>query len=143
MQDNKSAILLETNGRSSSGQKTRHIDIRYFFLQDRMISELLSVEYCPTECMLADFFTKPLQGSLFRKFRDVLLGYQHIDTLRRISTSPPQTVDLDSIPVELSTSPLIEERVEQSVVCTDEDTGYTTVIKKRRRGKTAIVTAVG
>ena len=30
MQDNKSAILLEQNGRSSSGQKTRHIDIRYF-----------------------------------------------------------------------------------------------------------------
>ena len=143
MQDNKSAILLETNGRSSSGQKTRHIDIRYFFLQDRMISELLSVEYCPTECMLADFFTKPLQGSLFRKFRDVLLGYQHINTLRRVSTSPPQTDALDSIPVELPTSPPIEERVEQSVVCTDEDTGYTTVIKKRRRGKTAIVTAVG
>ena len=25
--------------------------------------------------MLADFFTKPLQGSLFRKFRDYVLGY--------------------------------------------------------------------
>ena len=31
--------------------------------------------------MLADFFTKPLQGSLFRKFRDVVLGYEHINTL--------------------------------------------------------------
>ncbi len=31
--------------------------------------------------MLADFFTKPLQGSLFRKFSDVVLGYKHIDTL--------------------------------------------------------------
>ena len=127
MQDNKSAILLETNGRSSSGQKTRHIDIRYFFMQDRMISEMLSVEYCPTECMLADFFTKPLQGSLFRKFRDVLLGYQHINTLRRVSASPPQTDTLDSIPVELPTSPPIEGRVEQSVICTDEDPGFTVV----------------
>ena len=31
--------------------------------------------------MLADFLTKPLQGSLFRKLRDVLLGYKHFNTL--------------------------------------------------------------
>ena len=29
-QDNKSAILLEKNGRSSSSKQTRHIDVRYF-----------------------------------------------------------------------------------------------------------------
>ena len=32
--------------------------------------------------MLADFLSKPLQGSLFRKFRDVLLGLAHFSTLR-------------------------------------------------------------
>ena len=31
--------------------------------------------------MVADFFTKPLQGNLFRKFRDVVLGYKHIASL--------------------------------------------------------------
>jgi hypothetical protein len=31
--------------------------------------------------MLGDFFTKPLQGNLFRKFRDVIPGYHHVDTL--------------------------------------------------------------
>ena len=31
--------------------------------------------------MLADFFTKPLQGSLFRKFRSVLLGEAHTGSL--------------------------------------------------------------
>ena len=31
--------------------------------------------------MIADFFTKPLQGNLFRKFRDVVLGYKHISSL--------------------------------------------------------------
>ena len=35
--------------------------------------------------MLADFSTKPLQGILFRKFRNVILGYDHIDTLKKIS----------------------------------------------------------
>lgn len=39
--------------------------------------------------MLADFFTKPLQGSLFRRLRDVVLGYAHISTL----TTPSAVVE--------------------------------------------------
>ncbi len=31
-QDNQSAILLEKNGKQSSGKQTRHINIRYFLL---------------------------------------------------------------------------------------------------------------
>ena len=31
--------------------------------------------------MLADFFTKPLQGSLFHIFRDVIMGYTSIEEL--------------------------------------------------------------
>jgi hypothetical protein len=32
-QDNKSSIPLETNGRGSSGKRTRHVDVRFFLLQ--------------------------------------------------------------------------------------------------------------
>ena len=32
------------------------------------------VQYCPTKIMLGYFFTKLLQGALFRKFRDVVMG---------------------------------------------------------------------
>jgi Reverse transcriptase (RNA-dependent DNA polymerase) len=73
-QDNQSAMLLERNGRASSGKRTRHVDIRYFFVTDRIQQKQMRVEYCPTEEMIADFFTKPLQGSLFRKFRTFLLN---------------------------------------------------------------------
>ena len=31
--------------------------------------------------MLADFYTKPLQGALLKKFRSVLMGYESIDIL--------------------------------------------------------------
>jgi hypothetical protein len=44
----------------------------------------------PTEVMLADFITEPLQGSLFRKFRAVLLGYEHVDTLRETPPIPTE-----------------------------------------------------
>jgi hypothetical protein len=67
-QDNKSAILLEENGRASSSKRTRHLNIRYFFITDRVKSAEVGITYCPTENMTGDFFTKPLQGSLFKKF---------------------------------------------------------------------------
>ena len=46
-----------------------------------MKSEGIRVEYCPTEKMIVDFFTKILQVSLFKKFRWIFLGYKHISTL--------------------------------------------------------------
>jgi hypothetical protein len=73
-QDNQSAMLLEKNGRASSGRRTRHINIRYFFVTDRVKSGEVRIEYCPTAEMVADFFTKPLQGSLFRKLRGIILN---------------------------------------------------------------------
>jgi hypothetical protein len=90
-QDNQSTIRFEKNGRRSCGPNSWHIDIRYFFIKDRLRLGNIDVEeYCPTEQMLADFFTKPLQGSLFRKFRDVIMGHKHISTLKETKPTPPQ-----------------------------------------------------
>ena len=73
-QDNQSAILLEENGRRSSSKKTRHIEIRYYFITDNIARRQARVSYCPTKEMIADFFTKPLQGSSFCKFRSRILN---------------------------------------------------------------------
>ena len=75
-QNNQSAILLEKNGHASSGKRTRHINIRYFFIADRVKSKQVSIEYCPTDEMLSDYLTKPLQGAKFRGFRDKILNVQ-------------------------------------------------------------------
>jgi hypothetical protein len=56
---------LERNGRSSSVKQTRHINIYYFFITDRVNMKELTIEWCPTKQMVADFVTKPLQGSHF------------------------------------------------------------------------------
>ena len=72
-QDNQSAILLEKS-KASSSKRTPHINIRYFFVTDRIAAKEVSVQYCPTGEMIADFFTKPLQGSLFKKFRDQIMN---------------------------------------------------------------------
>jgi hypothetical protein len=98
-QDNKSTIRFEKNGRKSCGPNSRHIDIRYFFIKDRIDIEGIEVKHCPTEQMLADFFTKPLQGSLFRKFREVIMGHKHVDSLKEIvPTASQERVEKDSLP---------------------------------------------
>jgi hypothetical protein len=43
--------------------------------------------------MLANFFTKPLQGSLFQKFRAVLLGHCHVNTLTKYPPPPEERVE--------------------------------------------------
>ena len=63
-QDNQYAMKLEINGRNSCTRNSRHISIRYFFIKDRVDNEEFVIEYCPTKEMIADYFTKPLQGSL-------------------------------------------------------------------------------
>jgi hypothetical protein len=73
-QDNKSAILLEKNGRASSSKRTKHINVRYYFVTDRIAKGDLKVQWCPTADMIADYMTKPLQDKLFRKFRDLIMG---------------------------------------------------------------------
>lgn len=77
-QDNESAILLEPNGRLSSGKRTKHINIRYFWLKDRIASGDMEVQHCGTDKMVADFFTKPLQGQKFIMFRNQIMGHADI-----------------------------------------------------------------
>jgi len=45
--------------------------------------------YCPTEEMLANYFTKPLQGALFHKFCAVIMRWAHVSTLILEPSSPP------------------------------------------------------
>ena len=68
-QDNMSAMLLKKNGNKSSSKNTKHINVRYYFIKDQVETGDVVIEHCPTENMLGDHFTKPLQGTLFRKFR--------------------------------------------------------------------------
>jgi hypothetical protein len=71
----------------------RHLDIRYFWIKENLEDLDIKVRHWRTLKILADFFTKPLQGTLFRIFRDIILGKNRV-------------ISLDSIPTLL-----VEERV--------------------------------
>ncbi len=48
VQDNQSTMLLERNGKASSCKRTKHINVRYFFITDRISKGEVRVEWCPT-----------------------------------------------------------------------------------------------
>jgi hypothetical protein len=74
-QDNKSTIVMAAKGKHT-GHTTRHINIRYLFVKDRMERGDVEVEYVPTTRMIADLMTKPLQGQLFRSLRERSMNWQ-------------------------------------------------------------------
>jgi hypothetical protein len=71
-QDNKAVLALIERGGAS--QRTRHINVRYFFASDRVKSGEIVLKHKPTAQMLADIFTKPLIGNSFRSIRDAMMG---------------------------------------------------------------------
>jgi hypothetical protein len=73
-QDNMSAIALFKRGHSNS-EKTRHINIRHFWIADQVENGIVQIVYTPTAEVTADILTKPLQGPQFRKLRAKLLGH--------------------------------------------------------------------
>ena len=73
-QDNKSTILMCNKGREVLSKRTRAMDVRYFAIKDNIEKGYLKVMHVGTSEMLGDFFTKPLQGSKFLKFRELILG---------------------------------------------------------------------
>ena len=77
-QDNTSTIILETNGKCSLSNRIRVINIHYFFLTDQIQKGNLTVEYCPTTKMIAEFMSKPLQGKFFHKFKEMIMDHMNV-----------------------------------------------------------------
>ena len=61
---------------NTSTKQTRHINIRYFYVTDKVKNDEVSIIYKPTHDMVSDYLTKPLQGELFTKHCDALLGFE-------------------------------------------------------------------
>ncbi|XP_059441957.1 uncharacterized protein LOC132174295 [Corylus avellana] len=68
--DNTSAINISKNPVQHS--HTKHIDIRHHFIHDLVETQVVSLEFMPTEHQLADLFTKLLDGSRFEYLRNAI-----------------------------------------------------------------------
>jgi len=59
-------------------ERTRHVNIKFYFVKQYIDNGSVKLEYCPTLSMIADALTKPLQGKQFEFLRSFLLGHKHI-----------------------------------------------------------------
>jgi len=81
----------------SCTSNSKHVDIRYFSVKDRVDKKEIEISHCPTAKMVADYFPKPLQGGLFRKLRRIIMGWDQLTALEdkdNVSASEEHVVDL-------------------------------------------------
>jgi hypothetical protein len=69
-QDNQGTIAMARN--PGYHGRTKHIDIRYHFVRERVADGSLDLEYLSTDQMLADILTKPLPHVKFLALRSLL-----------------------------------------------------------------------
>ena len=96
-QDNTSAILLEKKGTESSSKRTRHINIRYYFIKDCIDKKHLTVKYCPTDDMIGDYPSKPLQGKKFKKHRKTIMNETITSNNHDIKIGQQECVEAQSV----------------------------------------------
>jgi len=70
--DNQSAIHLIKTG--VLNRRSKHIDVRFRFIQEKIAENNIVVKYCNTENQTADIFTKPLNFVKFEKHKKNLVS---------------------------------------------------------------------
>ena len=69
-EDIAAALLVAETGRRKA--RTKHFDVRYFWITDKIKDETFSVLSCPSKDMLADIFTKPTGAVIFVNLRTLI-----------------------------------------------------------------------
>jgi hypothetical protein len=55
-------------------KRTKHIDVRYHFVREKVESKEVELVYIPTQHQLADILTKPLSNIRLAMIRDRMMG---------------------------------------------------------------------
>ena len=76
-EDNQGCIALSEN--PVMHKRTKHIDVRHYFIRERVESGDIALKYVATKNQLADLLTKPLQRDAFQRLRDVVMGRSSIE----------------------------------------------------------------
>jgi hypothetical protein len=69
--DNQSTQKLSENDIKS--ERTKHVDIKYHYVQDEVQNKRIRLQWIPTSEQLADILTKSLGGPLHKQLRSQLL----------------------------------------------------------------------
>ena len=68
MEDNQGAICITKNPAEHS--RTKHIDIHYHYIREALSENIIELNYCRTQHMIADILTKTLPKGRFEILRN-------------------------------------------------------------------------
>lgn len=92
--DNQGALAISKD--PSHHNMTKHIEIRYHYLRQRVKGGKLRTEYCPTQEMIADIMTKALSKGIFERLREKL-GLTSLSNFQGSVKSPGVIGDRNSL----------------------------------------------
>jgi hypothetical protein len=127
-QDNRSAILLQRNGRQSAGKRSHHLNIRLFFVADQVKKGIIDIAFCPTDEMTGDDMTKPLHGKKFVSFRNEIL---YLPSKGPSSAGPQKCVE--SYESKVNGSSQDPDATNSDIANSDVEADWTIVKRRRRR----------
>ena len=94
-EDNQGAIALAKN--PEFHKRTKHIDIRYHFVREKVEDGQVVLEYCPTHDMLADIMTKPIAAPRFdilRTMLGIVIAVESSGSVVNVAKTPRQATQV-------------------------------------------------
>jgi hypothetical protein len=76
-QDNQGAIKIAKN--FTSNKRTKHIDIKYHFVKEKIQTKEIHLKYKSTEKMIANCLTKPVGKQIIDRAKKKMFGQVHQD----------------------------------------------------------------
>jgi len=73
MEDNRAAIALTEQNMSHNGTRTKHMDLKYKWIEEQVEAGTLVPQYTPTNLNPADIFTKNLPRETFNRLLKFIL----------------------------------------------------------------------
>ena len=88
---------MQKNWPFSTRKGSQHINVKYFFATDKNKNKELKMIHCPTENMIADYNSKPLQGKLFYDNRNLMMGLdiEEFDRYKRMYVEVLDAYDIN------------------------------------------------
>jgi hypothetical protein len=81
-EDNQSTIKMANN--VDQHGRSKHIDVRHYFVKEKVANKEFNIQYVSTHAMIADIFTKPLPQPAFEKFRSMMRVQSYNDWVDKV-----------------------------------------------------------
>jgi len=75
--DNRSAITMLKSG-TVNFKRSKHVNLKVKYLNNLINTNTIKLEYHQSETLIADYLTKPLNGTRFREYVNLLLNIRNI-----------------------------------------------------------------